>query len=112
MGKRLVGIVGDGNMIKQMRNDQGNNPLHLAASLGQADMCMLMVDRDLELIMSRNMDGETPLFLAALHGRKQAFYTLHYKWSSNRGQHEDFSHCKRNDGNSILHVTILGGVLR
>ncbi|XXG69023.1 hypothetical protein AAC387_Pa06g1988 [Persea americana] len=85
MGKRLVGIVGDGNMIKQMRNDQGNNPLHLAASLGQADMCMLMVDRDLELIMSRNMDGETPLFLAALHGRKQAFYTLHYKWSSNRG---------------------------
>ncbi|XXG52120.1 hypothetical protein AAC387_Pa03g0517 [Persea americana] len=108
MAKRLVGIVGDGNMIKQMSNDQGNNPLHLAASLGQADMCMLMVDRDLELIMSRNMDGETPLFLAALHGRKEAFYTLHYKWSSNKGQHEDFSHCKRNDGNSILHVTILG----
>ncbi|KAJ8634951.1 hypothetical protein MRB53_009218 [Persea americana] len=108
MAKRLVGIVGDGNMIKQMRNDQGNNPLHLAASLGQADMCLLMVDRDLELIMTRNMDGETPLFLAALHGRKEAFYTLHYKWSSNKGQHEDFSHCKRNDGNSILHVTILG----
>ncbi|KAJ8634957.1 hypothetical protein MRB53_009228 [Persea americana] len=108
MAKKLLEIVVDGKMIKEMRNDQGNNPLHLAASLGQADMCELMVDRDLELITSRNMDGETPLFLAALQGRKEAFYTLHYKWSGNKGPHEDFSHCKRNDGNSILHVVILG----
>ncbi|RWR75626.1 serine/threonine-protein phosphatase 6 regulatory ankyrin repeat subunit B-like protein [Cinnamomum micranthum f. kanehirae] len=108
MSKKLLEIVVDGKMIKEMRNDRGNNPLHLAASLGQADMCELMVNRDLELIMSRNMEGETPLFLAALHGRKEAFYTLHYKWSSNKGPHEDFSHCKRNDGNSILHVVILG----
>ncbi|RWR75614.1 serine/threonine-protein phosphatase 6 regulatory ankyrin repeat subunit B-like protein [Cinnamomum micranthum f. kanehirae] len=111
MAKKLLEIVVDGKKIKEMRNDRGNNPLHLAASLGQADMCELMVNRDLELIMSRNMEGETPLFLAALHGRKEAFYTLHYKWSSNKGPHEDFSHCKRNDGNSILHVVILGEYL-
>lgn len=69
-----------------------------------------MLEKDGTLIGARNIDGETPLFLAALHGKKGAFYSFHPKCSIS-GLHivHDISHCRRNlDGNSILHVAILG----
>ncbi|XXG52111.1 hypothetical protein AAC387_Pa03g0508 [Persea americana] len=108
VAKKLLGFVANGKVIEEMKNDRDNNPLHLAASLGKADMCEAMMGRGPELIECRNMDGETPLFLAALHGRKEAFYTLRQKWIDIQKEDVSIQHYKRNDGNSILHVTILG----
>ncbi|KAJ8634945.1 hypothetical protein MRB53_009212 [Persea americana] len=108
VAKKLLGFVANGKVIEEMKNDRDNNPLHLAASLGKADMCEAMMGRGPELIECRNMDGETPLFLAALHGRKEAFYTLRQKWIDIKKEDVSIQHYKRNDGNSILHVTILG----
>lgn len=173
IAEKLLSYLTDGKKIKEMKNDRENNPLHLAASLGQVDMCEKMVDKDPVLIRSRNLDGETPLFLAALHGKMEALQTLQSKWTTlkerilkeeekekreqeeqkkheedkkgkkqeeeniheERKKHEEdkkgqkheeeniheeekkpdyggkndgISHCRRNDGNTILHVTILG----
>lgn len=171
IAKELLSFT-DGKKIKEMKNDRGNNPLHLAASLGQDDMCEAMVRKDPVLIRGRNLDGESPLFLAALHGKMAALETLQSKWTTlkehilkeeekekreqERKKHEEdkkgkkheeeniheelkkheedkkgkkqeeeniheeekkpddggkndgISHCRRNDGNTILHVTILG----
>ncbi|KAJ0111313.1 hypothetical protein Patl1_03308 [Pistacia atlantica] len=64
-----------------VEDDRGNTPLHIAASLGRAKMCECIAwankDSSLELIRARNHDGETPFFLAALHGHKDAFLRLH-----------------------------------
>lgn len=120
--KELVEII-DGDVIREMTNDRKENPLHLAASLGQAETCKVLVGKVIELIGERNEDGvgkaikligernedgETPLFLAALHGKKGAFFALHPKCPKGHHIKHDIVHCKRNDGNSILHVSIQG----
>lgn len=107
--KKLLKIIDD-HAVRKMTNNRNENPLHLAVLLGEAKMCKLLVDKDPELIAARNKDGETPLFLAAKHGKKGAFYALHPKCpiKENRYIKHDIFHCKRNDGSSILHITILG----
>ena len=55
----------------------------------------------------RNGDGETPFFLAALHGRKEAFLCLlRACGSGSKDIFEDYS--RRNDGDTILHVAVAG----
>ncbi|XXG52135.1 hypothetical protein AAC387_Pa03g0528 [Persea americana] len=106
--KRLLDII-DPIKIREMMNDMDENPLHLAASLGQAETCKQLVEKDPELIGARNKEGETPLFQAALHGKKKAFYALHPKCPiTGKDIKHDIVHCKRTDGNSILHVAIQG----
>ncbi|RWR75645.1 Death-associated protein kinase 1 [Cinnamomum micranthum f. kanehirae] len=95
--------------IREMMNDNDENPLHLAASLGQAETCRQLLEKDPELIGARNKDGETPLFKAARHGKERAFYALHPKCPiTGKDIKHDIVHCKRTDGNSILHVAIQG----
>lgn len=105
--KELLNIIDD-NAIREMTDDRGENPLHLAASLGQAETCKLLVDKDPELIAARNIDGETPVFLAVREGNKGAFHTLHPKCPIN-GLHikHVISRCRRNHGITILNVSIL-----
>ncbi|XXG52133.1 hypothetical protein AAC387_Pa03g0527 [Persea americana] len=63
--------------------------------------------KDPELIGARNKEGETPLFQAALHGKKRAFYALHPKCTiAGKDIKHDIVHCKRTDGSSILRVAI------
>ncbi|XXG89569.1 hypothetical protein AAC387_Pa12g1540 [Persea americana] len=108
VAKRLLELV-DANKIKDMKNERGNNPLHVAAALGQEEMCTFITKKDPKLVHERNEDGETPLFLAALHGKKGTFYALHKCHKKELHIVYDIIHCKRNvDGNSILHVAILG----
>ncbi|KAJ8615999.1 hypothetical protein MRB53_035371 [Persea americana] len=108
VAKRLLERV-DPNKIKDMKNERGNNPLHVAAALGQEEMCTFITKKDPKLVHERNEDGETPLFLAALHGKKGTFYALHKCHKKELHIVHDIIHCKRNvDGNSILHVAILG----
>ncbi|KAL6323640.1 hypothetical protein AAG906_039236 [Vitis piasezkii] len=82
-----------------------NTPLHLAALIGNVGMCMCIAGRHEELLDLRNRAGETPLFLAALRGKKDAFLYLHQIGGAER-QYE--FHRRDRDGQTILHVAIIG----
>ncbi|KAK9983018.1 hypothetical protein SO802_032543 [Lithocarpus litseifolius] len=79
------------------KNKKGNNPLHIAASLGDVMMCSLIISISKSMINTYNNEGESPLFVAALHGHKEAFLYLH----SECGPNEDY--CIRKNGDTILH---------
>ncbi|XP_058115638.1 uncharacterized protein LOC131258372 isoform X3 [Magnolia sinica] len=106
--EKLVEIVkrNPETKLEDMVDGRKDTPLHLAAAQGNIRMCRCMAQNNLNLIKARNKDGETPLFLAVLHGKASAFLYLH-----GIGQLEpsDIIHCKRNDGDTILHVAIVGG---
>jgi len=85
-----------------MQNSKGNTPLHVAAELGNVDICNNIAKRDPILISYRNFEGETPLFLAAVYGKREAFICLH-------GRHQDkddYSVSRKNNGDTILHSAI------
>ncbi|KAK4441648.1 hypothetical protein Salat_0499700 [Sesamum alatum] len=85
-----------------LRDELGNTPLHLAASLGSVRICELIARQDSQLIGIRNVNNETPLFNAVLHGRKEAFLCLHSLCRSGEG----YAYCRRNNGETILHSAI------
>ncbi|KAK4256083.1 hypothetical protein QN277_008996 [Acacia crassicarpa] len=62
------------------RDDNGNNTaLHLAASKGNVEMYKKIISGlDPLLIAKHNYAGETPLFMAALHGNRETFLWLYY----------------------------------
>ena len=86
-------------------NDRGNTPLHLAALIGNVNMCNYIASKREELVGLRNIAGETPLFLAALRGKKEVFLYLHSKCGP-AGTHNHYT--RRDDGQTILHVAISG----
>ncbi|KAK4256081.1 hypothetical protein QN277_008994 [Acacia crassicarpa] len=90
-------------------NKKGNTPLHLAASAsnGSFEMCKKVGGADRSIITTGYNDGETPLFLAALHGNKEAFLWLHYKIPQDSSSRH--AHYKRDDNDTILHCAIAGG---
>ncbi|XP_028769165.1 uncharacterized protein LOC114726662 [Neltuma alba] len=105
-------------LIKALRtpNNRNNTALHLAASMGNSRMCYIIASEDPALVDDRNVDGETPLFLAALHGRKQAFLCLHHirngptttPLRANINTVPFYANCRRNNGDTILHAAIHG----
>lgn len=92
------------------KNKLGDTPLHLAAAAGWTSICRCIADRHWELITRRNRNNETPLFVAARHGKDNAFYILHkiYIGKSGPGEEAGDSLCRRSDGNTALHVAISG----
>ncbi|XP_054813148.1 uncharacterized protein LOC129313785 [Prosopis cineraria] len=100
-------------LVLGAENDRKNNPLHLAASKGNAyKMCKKIGEADPSLIARRNIAGETPLFLAAFSGRKKAFLWLHYLYMDSHGvSSTDIAHCIRDDEDTILHCSIAQGHL-
>ncbi|KAI9110604.1 hypothetical protein K1719_018470 [Acacia pycnantha] len=94
------------NLVFGAKNKKGNTPLHLAASAsnGSFEMCKKVGGADRSIITTGNNDGETPLFLAALHGNKEAFLWLYY--NSPQDSSSDY---KRDDNDTILHCAIAGG---
>lgn len=91
-----------------IQNDRGNTPLHTAASMGSVRMCKCIASVDPKvLIAARNLDRETPFFLAALHGKKYAFLHLHSMCTKGE-EKKGYSYCRRNDGDTILHCAIAG----
>ncbi|KAI9072828.1 hypothetical protein K1719_045207 [Acacia pycnantha] len=97
-------------LVKALRthNHRGNTALHLAASMGDATICRIIASVESTLVDDRNDDGETPLFLAALHGRKQAFLSLHRIRNPNIVGPPFYDNCRRNKGDTILHCAING----
>ncbi|CAL5419640.1 unnamed protein product [Camellia sinensis] len=114
---KLVQLMVDAASIDVMRlaDDRGNTPLHLAAKMGNAGMCVSIASTHPDTMGERNNDGETPLFLAALHGMKNAFFALCYYCSleeeGNIFAHNPkiFTFGRRNtDGRTVLHCAIDG----
>lgn len=91
----------------EMRNDRGDTPLHCAASRGSVEMCKCIAeaqggDDNYKLIEARNKVQETPLYLAALHGHKDAFLYLQSLCAD-----KSVGPCRRgSDGDTVLHCTI------
>ncbi|BFG43102.1 hypothetical protein CerSpe_293760 [Prunus speciosa] len=105
--ERLVQLVTIEEL--QIQNDRGNTPLHLAASMGNVRMCECIAKDHPSLVTVLNKDNETPLFLAALHGRKDAFLCLHYIFTPALADPQKrYINCRRTDGETILHCAILG----
>ncbi|ONH93513.1 hypothetical protein PRUPE_8G235300 [Prunus persica] len=105
--EELVKLISPDKLERQ--NERGNTPLHFAASMGNLRMCACIAERHPLLVGAPNDDNETPLFLAALHGKKNAFLCLHYIYikSPDREQ-KRFNYCRRKDGDTILHCAISG----
>ncbi|CAI0448783.1 unnamed protein product [Linum tenue] len=103
--EQLVEIIEEAaGAALRVRNDHGNTPLHIAAALGNARMCVSIAGRDKALVGVRNDESETPLFLAAVHGMKEAFLRMHQIC----GAEDCRRHYRGKDGETILHVAIAG----
>ncbi|GMN63898.1 hypothetical protein TIFTF001_032975 [Ficus carica] len=89
----------------ELANAKGNTALHIAAALGDLRVCESMISKNRCLITFRNLKGETPLFLAALHGKREAFL---YLYSLGK---EDYL-VRRYDGDTVLHAAISGEYFR
>ncbi|KAK4281208.1 hypothetical protein QN277_012730 [Acacia crassicarpa] len=90
----------------ELGNDMGDTPLHCAASRGSLEMCRCIAEAqgggDCKLIEARNRNQETPLYLAALHGYKDAFLYLYSRCAD-----KTVGPCRRgSDGDTVLHCTI------
>nr|XP_023888978.1 uncharacterized protein LOC112001043 [Quercus suber] len=100
------------------KNNKGNTPLHVAASTGRLNICILLaakLDEFLEVKDSvvqeffHNNAGESPLFLAAFHGNRQIFLYLHLlllEASDTNLKSIDPAY-RRNDGETALHSAIM-----
>ncbi|XP_031400035.1 uncharacterized protein LOC116210315 [Punica granatum] len=106
----IMAAAGEGSnrtkAVLEIKNDSGNTPLHYAASVGSVRMCQCIAQQDPLLVGARNIESETPLFMAALHGKKDVFLRLHYLCSSKN--EKDISYCRRKDGQTALHSAING----
>ncbi|KAG2693664.1 hypothetical protein I3760_08G107100 [Carya illinoinensis] len=100
---------GEGQEIPKFKNKGGNTPLHVAASMGSVTLCRSIVETGRQLGLSfmeaRNCKGETPLFLAALCAKKEAFISVHEVYQENNLNYNDLS-CRSDDDETILHVAI------
>ncbi|XP_054812029.1 uncharacterized protein LOC129313135 [Prosopis cineraria] len=95
-----------------VKNKKGNTALHLAASMGYVRICEMIGTADHSLLIERNIDGETPLFLAALSGDNKAFLWIHYFYMENLkvSSTDDLARCiQRNNDDTILHCAIAHG---
>ncbi|XP_075640717.1 uncharacterized protein LOC142612519 [Castanea sativa] len=110
-------ITGVSELGLWTKNNKGNTPLHVAASTGRLNTCILLaakLDECLEVKdlvvkeLFRNKAGESPLFLAAFHGNRQIFLYLHLlllKASDKDLKSIDPAY-RRNDGETALHCAI------
>nr|KYP73158.1 Ankyrin repeat-containing protein At3g12360 family [Cajanus cajan] len=89
----------------EVGNDRGDTPLHVAASRGFAKICNWIIGMNNErvyLASRKNKHGETPLFLAAINWKKQAFAYLSHV-STHTAPLQDLV---RDNGDTILHCAI------
>ncbi|KAH9729701.1 ANK REP REGION domain-containing protein [Citrus sinensis] len=103
----LVRIIHEKQQLKVLKigDERGSTPLHIAAGLGNVSMCECIATADPKLIGERNHENETPFFLAARHGHKDAFLCLHYLCAS---VDDGYNYSRRKNGETILHYAISG----
>ncbi|XVF65171.1 hypothetical protein PTKIN_Ptkin09bG0225400 [Pterospermum kingtungense] len=92
--------------VLKAKNKKGNTPLHTAATLGNARMYHCMASKAPNLMAERNIKNETPLFLAALFGHKDALLCLYFCYpEEKRG---DLCSSRDESGDTVLHAAISG----
>ena len=102
----------DSSVLIWIKNNEGNTPLHVAASTGRLQICFLLYVsfHGLQLLGVRNKEGANPLFLAAFHGHKMIFLCLRLIFLLGNINPDlesiDSSCLRRNDGETILHCAI------
>lgn len=108
--EELVKIISEKDENKEalkIENKDRNNPLHLAASMGTLRMCICIAEAVPELGKARNNEGESPLFLAALHGKTDIFLCLHrICFRNSEPEQPDNSYYRKISGETILHCAI------
>ena len=103
--------------LLRLENKEGNTPLHVAASTGRLNICILLaakhdsfseVKDSVVQELFRNKAGESPLFLAAFHGNRQIFLYLHLLLleASDKDLKSIDPAYRRNDGETALHCAI------
>ena len=88
------------NVLK-LKNEKGNTPLHLSASIGKASMCKCFISKCKDLLSIRNEEGENPLFVAARYGKIKAFLCL--------APESELDLLRNKKGQTILHSAMAGG---
>ncbi|KAH7511510.1 hypothetical protein FEM48_ZijujUnG0007000 [Ziziphus jujuba var. spinosa] len=74
--EQLVEIISRGPDAEQVlltKDERGNTPLNIAASMANMKMCGCIASVNPSLIGAINNDRETPFFLMDLRGKKEAF---------------------------------------
>ena len=89
-------------------NNDGNTPLHVAASTGRLNICILIARYEGFSGSARNNIGESPIFLAAFHGYKSIFLYLHSQFLEFYDKDLESTNpvYRRNDGETALHWAI------
>nr|XP_048323164.1 uncharacterized protein LOC112492817 [Ziziphus jujuba var. spinosa] len=109
--EKLIKVIisQDDKEVLRAQNEGGYTVLHLAASVGNEEMCKIITDADSSMIAIRTKSKETPLFSAALHGKNEVFCFLDSisTCSESHRQHR-LSYGRREDGNTVLHSAIDG----
>ncbi|KAK2975373.1 hypothetical protein RJ640_012384 [Escallonia rubra] len=93
-----LGLV-DSDHLKK-RNDKGDTALHEAARFGQKAVAEIMLTKERDLVSIRNMLGETPLYVASAHGKRELFKLLQ--------RFESDCMTKTDKGCTVLHAAMLG----
>ncbi|XP_019179950.1 PREDICTED: uncharacterized protein LOC109175152 [Ipomoea nil] len=113
--KNMVDMLEDDDealRVLKLQNERGDTPLHLAARLGNTEICKHILSRPqnqgkaFELIRERNFKKETPLFLAAHRGKMEAFRFLLTVFK--KENHNPIDICRQENGDTILHSALSG----
>ena len=72
----IISPGGGGKVALEIKNNQGDTPLHVAVSKGNVRMCKCIAQAYPSLVGVGNLNRETPIFLAALHDKKDIFLRL------------------------------------
>ncbi|KAG6701188.1 hypothetical protein I3842_08G153000 [Carya illinoinensis] len=91
-------------VVLGVANKRRNTPLHFAALMGNVAMCKCIAAVDSSLIALPNLEGETPLFMAVLFGKREAFQCLVQMLTPD----EVYACSRRETGDPILHSAISG----
>ncbi|XP_051143901.1 uncharacterized protein LOC127260243 isoform X2 [Andrographis paniculata] len=105
--ERMINLMSD-DELSGHTTINGNTVLHLAATVGWGDMCVLIALRTPHLIEVRNNHKETPLFLSVQYGNTDIFLYLHkiHKGKNGEDPKKYYSPCWKDDGCTILHAAI------
>lgn len=84
----------------RVKNKSGNTVLHEAAKFGRLEIVKALVSLDSELILERNNNGETPIYVVVVHGEKEVFTLL-----ADNNLCDEIT-MTRDDGSTILHAAV------
>ncbi|KAI3973342.1 hypothetical protein MKX01_020717 [Papaver californicum] len=117
--KQLLRILPAAKVLLLVTNRKGNTVLHEAAKTGIVEMATLILEKELDgggdqvLISVPNLNGETPIYWAAMYGHKDMLLFLNTT-ASRRGITSTSTSTSmvgpltmRTDGSTILHAAVL-----